>query len=68
MKRPSFEYPICEHCGALVEKLQVEQTDAGNYRITVHCHDRRTMMILTSEDIEAHGGNPLVKLRAFKPA
>lgn len=68
MKRPSFEYPICQHCGALVEKMLVEQTAEGSYKITVHCHDRRTMMTLAAEDIEAHGGNPLVKLHAFRPA
>lgn len=65
MKRPSFEYPICQHCGALAEKIQVEQTKEGSYKITVFCHDRRTSMILTPEDVEAHGGNPLVKLHAF---
>jgi hypothetical protein len=68
MKRPSFEYPVCEHCGSFVDKLHVSRLESGDYQIIVWCHDRRTSMTLTQDDIDEHGGEPLVKLRAFKPA
>ena len=65
MKRPSFEYPICGHCGALVEKFSVELLPDGNYRVVAFCHERQARLLLETSDIETHGGNPLVHLHPF---
>ena len=68
-KVPSFEFPSCARCNRPVDRMVVERSHTDDsYRITVFCHDRRQTHCVTRDEIEQHGGNPLVKLsRAFEP-
>lgn len=68
MKRPSFQFPMCNHCGSTVEKMTIERLEDGAYRVTVFCHDRRLLLRVSLEELDERGGEPLVMIpNAFVP-